>query len=308
MARFVVRRLLQTVLVLLVATFLFFSLVYLIPGDPIRGLFGFRPPPPDLLAELRHRYGLDQPFFVQYWKYLGRLLTGDWGQSIRGYPVAGALASAIPISVRLLAAAIVAQSILGVLAGVVAVMRRRTFTAALVNVTSLLLIAIPVFALGYLAQAVFGQRLHWFPIRGLTGQGWSGYVLPAFVMAAVSSAQVARLMQIQLTDTYRQPFVRAAIALGYSARRVATVHALRPSLVPVISLIAASSGQLVMSLIFVEGVFGLRGLGGLVFEAVRTKDSVMVVGILTVVTLFVTAANLAVDVLSAIIDPRIRLT
>lgn len=297
----------HTLLVLLVATFIFYSLVFLIPGDPIRGLFGFRPPPPDVLADLRHQYGLDQSFLVQYWRYLGRLLTGDWGRSIFGFPVARALASAIPISVRLLAVTLVAQVTLGIVAGVLAAARRGTFTAAFIQVTSLLVFAIPVFMLGYLAQAVFGSQLHWFPTRGLTTEGWSGYVLPAAVLAVSSSAYVTRLTQYQLKDTLRAPYVRAAIGRGLARRRVVAVHALRPSLVPVVTLIAASSGQLVMGLIFVEGIFDLQGLGGLVFEAVRRKDNMMVVGILTVVTLFVTFSNLFVDVLSAVLDPRIRL-
>jgi oligopeptide transport system permease protein len=307
MTRFIVRRLLSTALVLIVATFIFFSLVFLIPGDPIRGLFGFRPPPQAVLAQLRHEYGLDQSFLVQYWRYLGRLLTGDWGRSIRGYQVADALVGAVPISLRLLGAAIIGQALLGVFAGLIAATRKRTFVSALIQISSLVIVAIPVFVLAYLAQAVFGLKLHWLPVRGLTSSGWAGYVLPALVMAAFSSAYVARLMRVQMTDTLREPFVRAAVGLGVSRRRVEAVHALRPSLVPVVTLIAASSGQLVMALIFVEGVFDLRGLGGLVYEAIQSKDNMMVVGILTVVTLIVILSNLFVDVLAAIIDPRIRL-
>ena len=306
MGRFVVRRALHTAVVLLAVTFFFYALVFLIPGDPIRALFGFRPPPPEVLAGLRHEYGLDQPFYVQYVRYLGRLVSGDWGVTFRGAQVSSLVAEAFPISMRLLALTMLAQTLIGVMAGVVAAYRKVSFLGALIRIASLAVISIPVFALAFLVQAEFGVRFRWLPAYGLTARGWSGYVLPAFVLAASFTAYVARMTQIEVSATLREPYVRAAHGRGIALRRVVGVHALRPALVPVVTLIAASAGQLVSGLIIVEGVFKIPGLGGVVFDAIRFKEHALVVGILTVATLVTILSSLVADVLYAIIDPRIR--
>jgi oligopeptide transport system permease protein len=293
--------------VLLAVTFLFYALVFLIPGDPIRALFGFRTPPPELLSALRHEYGLDQPFYVQYIRYLDRLVRGDWGVTFRGAQVSTLIAGALPISMRLLAVTVLAQTVIGVTAGVVAAHRRVSFLGVLIRISSLVVIAIPIFTLAFLMQAEFGVRFRWLPAYGLTARGWSGYVLPALVLAASFTAYVARMTQIEVSETLREPYIRAARSRGIVSRRVIAVHALRPALVPVVTLIAASAGQLVSGLIIVEGVFKIPGLGGVVFEAIRSKEHALVVGILTVATLVVILASFVADVLYAIIDPRIRL-
>ena len=306
MGRFLVRRGLQTVVVLLAVTFFFFALVFLIPGDPIRALFGFRPPPPEVLAGLRHEYGLDQPFYVQYLRYVGRLVSGDWGLTYRGAQVSTIVAEAFPISLRLLAATMVAQTLIGVTAGVVAAYRNASFLATLIRVASLAVISIPVFVLAFLVQAELGVRLRWLPAYGLTARGWSGYILPALVLAASFTAYVARLTQIEVSANLREPYIRAAHGRGIVLRRVVGVHALRPALASVVTLIAASTGQLVSGLIIVEGVFKIPGLGGVVFDAIRFKEQALVVGILTVVTLTVIVSSLVADVLHALIDPRVQ--
>ncbi len=303
--RYILRKLAEAGVVLLFATFLFFLLTHIIPGDPIRALFGFRPPPPELLAELRDQYGLDDPFFVQYAKYLRNLLQGEMGYSVVGAPVWGIIKTAVPISLKLLAAALVIQVLIGLGAAVIAVLRRRKLTASLIQVTTLLLLAIPAFAVAYIVQGVFGQKLGWFPIRGLIG-GWRGLVLPAFTLAVISTAYVVRMAHVQLADTMDEPFIKTHRANGISQGRLTGVHALRASLVPIVTLIAASLSQLIGTLIIVEVVFQIPGLGFRVFDAVRAKDHNVIVGILIVAVFFVILTNLTADLLNGALDPRFR--
>jgi oligopeptide transport system permease protein len=303
--RFLLRKLTEVAAVLLFATFFFFLLTHIVPGDPIRALFGFRPPPPELLAELRDQYGLDDPFFIQYAKYLRNLLQGEMGYSVVGAPVSGIIRTALPASVKLLAVAFVIQVVIGVGAAVIAVLRRRKLTSTLIQISTLLLLAIPAFALAYIVQGVFAQKLGWFPIRGLFG-GWRGLALPAFTLAVISTAYVVRMAHVQLSDALDEPFIKTHRANGIPQRRLTSVHALRASLVPIITLIAASLSQLIGSLIIVETVFQIPGLGHRVFDAVRSKDHNVIVGILVVAVFFVILTNLAADLLSGAIDPRFR--
>lgn len=303
--QFVLRKLVEIGAVLLGASLLMFVLSHIIPGDPIRALFGFRPPPPEVLAELRDQYGLDDPFIVQYGKYLRNLLQGDMGYNLQGVPVSGILAAALPISLKILAVTVAFQLVIGIGVAVVATRYERHFVSVMIQATTLLLLAIPIFVFAYAMQGVLGQRLGWFPIRGELG-AWRGLALPAFSLAVVSTAIVVRVAHERLRNTMGEPFIKMHYANGIGRGRLISVHALRASMATIVTLIAATSAQVIAGLIIVETVFQIRGVGFVVYAAIRAKDHNVIVGVLVVAVFFVVLVNLTADIACGVIDPRFR--
>ena len=305
MGRFVVRRLLQVIPVFFGATFLIFALVYAVPGDPIDALAGDRPVAPAVRTELRHRYHLDDPLVVRYGKYIGGLTRGDFGTTFSGRPVSSIMKQRFPVTIRLAVLAFVFEAVVGLLAGVLAGLRRRSMADTLVLVSTTVVVAIPVFVLGYCAQLLFARNLGWFPVVGIR-EGWRSYFLPAIVLGSLSLCYVARLTRASLVEAMRADYVRTARAKGLPERRVVGVHALRNSLIPVVTFLGVDLGSLMAGAIITEGIFNLPGVGQATFTAVHTQEYATVVGIVTALVLIFILANLLVDVLYAVLDPRIR--
>lgn len=305
MTTYVVRRLLQVVPVFFGATFLIFALVYAVPGDPIDALVGDRPLEPAVRAELRKRYHLDDPLFVRYGKYVSGLAQGDFGTNFRGRPVSEIMKQRFPVTIRLALLAFVFEAVLGLAAGVVAALRRRSFIDSLVLVSTTVIVAVPVFVLGYGAQKLLAVELGWFPVVGIR-EGWRSYFLPAIVLGSLSLCYVARLARASLIEAMRADYVRTARAKGMPERRVVGVHALRNSLIPVITFLGVDLGSLLSGAIVTEGIFNLPGIGQATFSAIQTQEYATVVGIVTALVLIFILANLLVDVLYAVLDPRIR--
>ncbi|MFW3387756.1 UNVERIFIED_CONTAM: ABC transporter permease [Kocuria sp. CPCC 205274] len=305
MGRYVLRRLLLTVPVLLGASLLIFSMVYALPGDPIRALAGDRPLSEAVQAQLRAEYNLDDPLLIQYAKYLGGLVQGDFGTDFSGRPVLDTIVDRLPVTARLALVAVAFEILIGILAGVLAGLRRGSFFDNLVLVSTTVVVSIPVFVLGFLAQYVFGVRLGWFPIAGIS-DGWYSYVLPGFVLAALSLAYVARLTRTSLAENLQSDYVRTARAKGLSEVSVVGKHTLRNSLIPVVTFIGADLGALMGGAIVTESVFNIPGLGRAVYDAVLRQEGAVVVGIVTLFVFFYIFFNLVVDVLYAALDPRIR--
>lgn len=306
MARFVARRLLLAIPVIIGASFIVFLLVYALPGDPIRALAGDRPLPPGVEAELRDRFNLDDNVFVQYAKYMGNLLLGDLGIDFSGREVSETIALRLPVTARLALTALVIEAVIGLVAGILAGIRRNGYLDNLVLVSTTLLVSIPIFVFGYVAQYFLGVQLGWFPISSVN-DGWYSYVLPGFVLASASMAYVARLTRTSLAENMRADYVRTARAKGLPERTVVGKHALRNSLIPVVTFLGADFGALMSGAIVTEGIFNIPGLGGAVFDAVRSQEGALVVGITTFFIFVYIFFNLAVDVLYAALDPRIRL-
>lgn len=305
MGRYVLRRLLLTIPVLLGASLLIFSMVYALPGDPIRALAGDRPLSEAVQAQLRTEYNLDDPLLIQYAKYLGGLVQGDFGTDFSGRPVLDTIVDRLPVTARLALVAVAFEILIGILAGVLAGLRRGSFFDNLVLVSTTVVVSIPVFVLGFLAQYVFGVRLGWFPIAGIS-DGWYSYVLPGFVLAALSLAYVARLTRTSLAENLQSDYVRTARAKGLSEVSVVGKHTLRNSLIPVVTFIGADLGALMGGAIVTESVFNIPGLGRAVYDAVLRQEGAVVVGIVTLFVFFYIFFNLVVDVLYAALDPRIR--
>ena len=305
MPRYVVRRLLQVVPVFFGATFLIFALVYAVPGDPIDALAGDRPVPDAVRAELRKRYHLDDPLLVRYGKYVSGLAHGDFGTNFRGRPVSEIMKQRFPVTVRLALLAFAFEAVLGLAAGVLAGLRRRSFIDSLVLVSTTVVVAVPVFVLGYMAQKLLAVELGWFPVVGIR-DGWRSYFLPAIVLGSLSLCYVARLARASLIEAMRADYVRTARAKGLPERRVVGVHALRNSLIPVVTFLGVDLGSLLSGAIVTEGIFNLPGIGQATFSAIQTQEYATVVGIVTALVLIFILANLVVDVLYAVLDPRIR--
>jgi len=305
MGRFVIRRLLLTIPVLLGASFLIFAMVYALPGDPIRALAGDRPLSPAVAAQLRADYNLNDPLVVQYGKYVAGLAQGDFGSDFHGRPVLETVSMRLPVTAKLTLVAVLFETIIGIGAGLLAGIRRNGYFDNLVLVSTTIIISIPILVLGFFAQFIFGLKLGWFPIAGIN-EGWYSYLLPGLVLASASLAYVARLTRTSVAENMNADYVRTARAKGLPNRTVIVRHTLRNSLIPVITFIGADIGALLGGAIVTEAVFNIPGIGRAVFEAVKGQEGAVVVGIVTLMVFFFVFFNLIVDVLYAVLDPRIR--
>jgi peptide/nickel transport system permease protein/oligopeptide transport system permease protein len=305
MGRFIARRLLLTIPVLIGASFLIFAMVYALPGDPIRALAGDRPLSEAVQAQLRDEYNLDDPLYLQYLKYAGGLLQGDFGTDFSGRAVLDTIEQRLPVTAKLALAAVLFEALIGLTAGILAGIRRGSFFDNLVLVTTTLIVSIPVFVLGFVAQFLFGLQFAIFPTSGI-GEGWYSYVLPGLVLASLSLAYVARLTRTSLAENLRQDYVRTARAKGLKPSVVIGKHTLRNSLIPVVTYIGADVGALMAGAIVTESIFNIPGLGRAVYDAVLRQEGAVVVGIVTLFVFFYIFFNLVVDILYALLDPRIR--
>lgn len=305
MGRYVIRRMLQFIPVFFGATFLIFALVFAIPGDPIRALAGEKVMPQSVLETLNERYHLDEPLWKQYGIYITNVFQGDFGIDFRGRPVSDLLRQRLPVTIRLALLAFAFEVVIGIGAGILAGVRKGKFFDNLVLITTLIVIAIPIFVLGFLAQIVFGVRLGWFPVSGIR-DGWQSYILPAIVLGSLSLAYIARLQRTSLVENLRADYVRTATSKGLSRRRVVGVHALRNSMIPVVTFLAIDLGALMGGAIITETIFNLPGIGRAVFEGVQRQEGTVVVGIATFMIVVYMVANLIADLLYGILDPRIR--
>lgn len=305
MARYIARRLLLAIPVMIGASFLIFAMVFALPGDPIRALVGEKPISPAVLAQLREDYHLDDPLVVQYGKYAEGLLHGDLGTDFRGRPVSEILADTVPVTVKLALTALAFEAVFGLIAGVLAGIRQKSFFDNLVLVSTTMVVSVPVFVLGFLAQYTLGLKLGLFPIAGVAN-GYGGFILPGFVLASLSLAYVARLTRTSLVENLRNDYVRTAKAKGLTPVSIVGKHTLRNSLIPVVTFLGADLGALLSGAVVTEGIFNIPGLGRAVFKAIQTQEGSVVVGIVTLFVFVYIIFNLLVDVLYAALDPRIR--
>jgi ABC-type dipeptide/oligopeptide/nickel transport system permease component len=306
MTSYIIRRVGQFVLVFFAATFLIFSMVFAIPGDPIRALAGEKPMPDSLRQTLIQEFHLDEPFLAQYWHYVTGVIQGDLGTSFNDRPVADIIKEAFPKTLRLAIYAFIIEMVIGVTAGVWAGIRKDKFLDSLVKVSTVAVISVPIFVLGFMAQLMIGVRLGWLPVTAGNPPSLYGYLLPAIVLAAVSLAYVARLTRSSVVENLRSDYVRTAKAKGLSQRRVIGVHTFRNSLIPVVTFLAIDLGALMGGAIITEGIFNVQGLGNAVYRATLAQEGAVVVGIVTVLVIIYAVANLVVDIMYAVLDPRIR--
>jgi ABC-type dipeptide/oligopeptide/nickel transport system permease component len=304
---YVLRRLLGLVPVLLGVTALVFAMVWIAPGDPVLALLGEAAQGIDRasLEELRRAYGLDRPVVVQYLDYVGSVLRGDLGASVRsGRPVVQEILTRLPATLLLAGAGMAIAIAIGLSLGVLAALRRGTWVDYAAVVVALLGVSIPVFWSGLLLMMLFALTLEWLPASGIGG--WRHLVMPAGAIGFASSAFIARITRSSMVETLRQDYVRTARAKGLPPRRVDLRHALRNAMLPVVTVVGLQFGSLLGGAVLTETVFAWPGIGRMLVDAIRARDLPLVQGtVLFVATGFI-LVNLLVDLSYAALNPRIR--
>jgi peptide/nickel transport system permease protein/oligopeptide transport system permease protein len=304
--RYAVRRLLQMIPVFFGTTFLIYALMFALPGDPVSNLTVGKQTNPAYLEYVREQFHLDQPFIVQYFIYIKGILTGDFGHTFNGTPVTDIFVQRWPVSVTLALTAFGIEVLFGIGFGVWAAVRKGKFFDHFSLTGTLIVVAIPVFVLGYVMQWVFGVKLGWVAPAGIA-DGWpKSYILPAIVLASLSLAYALRLTRQSLLEAFSSDFVRTAKAKGLPPSRIMTRYSLRNSLIPVVTFLGADLAALMGGAVITEGIYNIPGIGQQLYQSIRLHESVVVVGIVTVLVIVYLVMNLIVDLLYGVLDPRIR--
>ncbi len=305
MLRYFVRRVLLAVPVLIGVATLVFSLIHLVPGDPAQAMLGDGAAPNDI-AELRANLGLDQPLLTQYVRFLRHAITGDLGVSFRtGQPVTTMIIERIPATAELAVAAMFVAIVIAIPLGVVAAVWRGTAIDYSAMTFALAGVSIPNFWLGPLLAIVFAVEFGWLPV---SGRGTIGHlVLPAISLGLALAAILARMTRASLLDELGELYVRAARARGVSGSAAITSHALRNSLVPLVTIIALQFGAVLTGAVITETIFAWPGIGRLLIQSIGFRDYPMVQGCILLIAVTYVSVNLITDLLYGVLDPRIRL-
>lgn len=338
MGKYILKRVLQFIPVFIGVTIILFAMKTIVPGDPISMITGGRSVPEQtrLQFEVENNmiYGdengrpiydengdtIPVPIWEQYIRYMDDLLHGDLGTSYqKKRPVTDIFAEKYPYTIKLAVCAICLEAVMGIGAGLVSAIKRYSFWDILVTLITSVLVAVPAFWLGMILQLIFGIWLKdltggaiSLPISGAGGPNsqymdWVHYILPAFTLAAVSTAYTARIMRSQLLDVMNQDYIRTAKAKGLSGRAVILHHALKNALIPVVTYIGIDFGAMMAGAILTETVFNWPGVGSEIYRAISSRDWPLVMGGVTIIIVVVMVINLLVDISYAFLDPRIRL-
>ena len=304
MGRFLARRLVLTLPVLLGVATLVFSLIHLIPGDPAQAMLGEAAPQSDV-EELRRQLGLDRSLVEQYVGFLGGLVQGDLGTSLRtGLPVTEQIVERMPATFELAAAAMLVAILFSMPLGIAAAVRRGTVVDHAAMTVSLAGVSVPNFWLGPLLAIVFAVELGWLPV---SGRGtWAHLVLPAVSLGAALAAILARMTRATMLEELREPYVQAARARGVSTSRAVMRHAFRNSLIPVVTLVGLQFGAVLTGAVITETIFAWPGIGRLLIQSIGFRDYPLVQGCILLIALTYVAVNLVTDMLYGVLDPRIR--
>ncbi|MGP9694912.1 ABC transporter permease [Brachybacterium sp. AOP25-B2-12] len=303
---YIARRLLQMVPVFLGATLLVYAMAFYSGGDPIAAISGDKPLSPAVVAQLRAEYNLDKPLVVQWLIYIGNVVRGDFGISLQGRPILDDLRDAYPVTIRLALIAVVVETVLGVAAGVISGLRKGTWIDTTFLLVSLLVIAVPTFVIGFVAQFVLGVKWGLIPVNVGRDPSFVNLLVPGAVLGIVSFAYVLRLTRTSVSEVATADHVRTATAKGLSRGGIVSKHILRNSLIPVITFVGADVGALMGGAIVTESIFNIHGVGSELFSAITRSDSPKIVSIVTILVIIFLIANLIVDLLYAVLDPRIR--
>ncbi len=308
----VARRLLAIVPVWLIVASVVFVLVRLVPGDPALLIAG-TDSSPEQVAEIRASLGLDLPVHRQYARWFGGVVRGDLGRSLFSKePVLSDLLERVPVSLQLALAATLVSVLIAIPAGVLAASRRNLGTETLFAAVTMTGICIPSFVMGLLLMLILSAWLGWFPVRGYQPLaegllGWARYmVLPAIAYGTIQAAGIARMTRATLLEVLSEDFIRTAQAKGLGGAVVLFKHALRNALIPVITLIGLNVGVLFTGAVVIETLFGLPGLGAFLVQGILKRDYPIVQGAILFIATFLVLLNLAVDLLYAVLDPRLR--
>ena len=315
MWHYLARRLIQVPLVLVIVTMTIFLIVRATPGDPVQIMLGMQTSP-EAVAAIRTEFRLDQPVHMQYLLWVGDILKGDLGRSIRlNRPVSDLLAERFPVSLRLATAAMLFAIAVSIPFGIVAALKRNTWIDYVCTGYTVAGFAIPNFALALILIYVFSIRLGWFPITGIgTLEAERGglldylrpYVLPAIALGTLQTAVLTRLLRSSMIDVLSQDYIRTAEAKGLQPPTILAVHALKNAMIPFVTMVAIQFGYLIGIQVTIEYIFAIPGMGFAVLSAVVSRDFPVVQGFTLVVAAFFLFANIVADLLYSLLDPRIR--
>ncbi|QFT45402.1 peptide/nickel transport system permease protein [Roseivivax halotolerans] len=304
MQAYLVRRLFESALILLGITLVTFILLYLVPADPARQIAG-RSATAETVQNIRDQLGLNDPFFIQYWRYLTALLQGDMGRSyLQRAEVSELIASRLPASLLLMLAAIVTELIFGLTIGIVAALRRNRPADHGLMIFSFVSISAPQFVIGILLLYVFAVKLGWFPIGGYGT--FSHVVLPAITLGFLGAGWYSRMMRSSMIDVLGQDFVRTAQAKGLAKGRIILRHVIPNAILPIIAMIGIDIGLFMSGIVVVESVFGWPGIGQLAWQAIQRVDIPVIMGVTMVSATAIVLGNLLADFVAPMIDPRIK--
>jgi peptide/nickel transport system permease protein len=314
MTSFIIRRLLQALLVLVLVTLLVFFVMRLLPNDPITMyVIGSGNLDPEYVEHLRIQYGLDKPLIVQYYKWISGVVTGDFGQSLYyKEKVSNLLKGSLPITLYLGVLSMIVSITVGTTIGMLAAIRRGKWLDNIVSPLSVVLICLPSFLLGILLIYVIGLKLHLLPFSGYV-LPWENFglsikksILPVICTSALGLAMNARQMRSSMLEIIRQDYVRTAWAKGLGERAVILKHAMKNSLIPVVTLIGMGVGMVFAGSVITETIFSIPGMGRLFVSSIQGQDYVVVQDLTLIFAIFILMVNLLVDISYSWIDPRIR--
>ncbi|WP_088014445.1 nickel ABC transporter permease [Gottfriedia acidiceleris] len=310
MASLILRRLFQLFLLLLGISFLVFASMHLAPGDPAAIIGGPTATKADLNA-IRESLGLNDSFFVQYWHYLSGVFHGDLGYSFQTkQSVAEAISIRFPNTLSLAIASMVVAVVIGVITGIVSALKQNSWMDVTSTIIALAGISVPNFWLGAILILIFGVNLQILPVGGLdspiwTVEGFKQIILPAIALGTASAAMIARMSRSSMLEVIRADYIRTARAKGVKEKSIVWIHALKNSMIPVITVIGLNFGFLLGGTIITEQVFAINGVGRLMIDAIAARDFPMVQGAVLLVASMFVIVNLLVDILYVFIDPRI---
>ncbi len=306
MGKYLLRRILQMIPVVLGTTLLVYALVFALPGDPVKAMFGDKPVNEAVAAQIRAEYNLDKPFIIQYLLFLKNALTLNFGETFSGQPVISEIARAFPVTIKLALMAFCFEAIFGVVFGVISGLKKGKWYDSVILIVSLLLISVPTFVTGFVGQYVLGVQLRIFPVTAGSNPGFFDLLMPAMVLGSVSMAYIIRLSRSEISTNIPQDYVRTARAKGMSNTSVTFRHILRNSMIPVVTYLGQDLGALMGGAMVTEQIFNIHGVGYLTYQSILKGEANMVVSIVTLLTLVFVVCNLVVDMLYAALDPRIR--
>ena len=306
MGKYLLRRILQMIPVVLGTTLLVYALVFALPGDPVKAMFGDKPVNEAVAAQIRAEYHLDQPFIVQYFIYLKNALTLNFGDTFAGQPVLDEITRAFPVTIRLGLMAFVFEAIFGVVFGIISGLKKGKWYDTVILIVSLLLISVPTFVTGFLGQYFLGVKWSILPVTAGNDPTFIDLLMPAMVLGSVSMAYIIRLTRSEISSNIAEDYVRTARAKGMSNGQVMLRHVLRNSLIPVVTYLGQDIGALMGGAMITEQIFNIHGIGFLTYQSILKGEANLVVSIVTLLMLIFVVCNLVVDMLYAALDPRIR--
>lgn len=304
MLKYISKRIIYLIPVLIGIVFLVFTIMYFSPGDPAKLILGDRAPE-EQVAALRHELGLDLPYYQQLFNYIKNAIHGDFGNSYQlRMPVWDIIKLRFPLTLQLTTFTMLIAVLIGVPVGILSAVKQYSVIDTFSVIFALLMASIPAFWLGMLLMLLFSLNLGWLPSSGYEGVKW--LILPSITLGFINCATIMRMTRSSMLEVVRQDFIRTARAKGATEKRVVFRHALKNAIIPVITVVGTAFGSSLGGAVVTETVFGLPGMGTQIITAIRQKDNPVVLASVIVIALAFSLVNLIVDILYTYVDPRIR--